>query len=248
MERQDETESKQSTERKRKGKGGQSIQEKIKQLKEMREKYSGIIDEMRSTGEHEISLTDNDSRMVRCNGSVFSGYDTHAAVDSSNHPIADYTVTNKTSDGDALFDVASAAMRMLDADSIDVVADRGYYSSKEVKKCVDAGITAYVPEPDRSGNGRNLERGISAPDFYDDKFIYDRRTDTYVCPANQKLGFWTVSESRTPGMKYFVYTTKKCMSCRYLKTRCTTYDRGRRIYRWEHQNVIDDIRIRLREN
>ena len=151
MERQDEIESRQSSERKRKGKGGESIQEKIKQLKEKREKYSGIIDEMRSTGEHEISLTDSDSRMVRCNGSVFAGYNTHAAVDSRNHLIADYTVTNKTSDGDALFDATSAAMQMLDADSIDVVADRGYYSSKEMKKCVDAGITPYVPSPDRSG-------------------------------------------------------------------------------------------------
>ncbi|MBX8636123.1 MAG: transposase [Thermoplasmata archaeon] len=162
--------------------------------------------------------------------------------------IAEYDVTNKTADADSLFNVASAAKQMLDADTIDVVADRGYFSAKEVEKCVGAGITPYVPAPDRTGSGPSKSRGIPTPDFYEDKFIYDRRTDTYVCPANKRLRFWTVSETRSPGMRYFVYKTEACLSCRYLMTKCTTYDKGRRMYRWEHQNLIDDMRNRLREN
>lgn len=64
-------------------------------------------------------------------------------------------------------------------------------------------LLTYVPEPDRSGNVHNLERCVPATDFFGDKFTRDRKTDAYICPANQKLGFWTVSESRSLGMRYF---------------------------------------------
>ncbi|MBX8636124.1 MAG: hypothetical protein KIY09_06770 [Thermoplasmata archaeon] len=52
----------------RKGKSGESLQEKIRQLEEKKEHYSKMLDEMESTGEHEISLTDPDCRAVGCNG------------------------------------------------------------------------------------------------------------------------------------------------------------------------------------
>ncbi|MDG6998446.1 MAG: transposase [Nitrososphaerota archaeon] len=106
MEREDGLEERQSSERrKRKGNGGQSLQEKIKHLNEDKEHYSKMRYEMASIGEHEISLTDPDCRTVRCNGSFFAGYNAHAAVDGKNHLIVEYDVTNKTVDADSLFDV-----------------------------------------------------------------------------------------------------------------------------------------------
>jgi hypothetical protein len=99
-------------------------------------------------------------------------------------------------------------------------ADRGYFSGKELKKCGDAGITPFVPALDWTNNCPSKSRGIPPPDFYEGKFIYDRRTDAHICPAIKRFRFWTVTE----------YTTKTCLSCRYLKTKCTTYDKGRRMY------------------
>ncbi|MDG6998445.1 MAG: hypothetical protein JRN15_04945 [Nitrososphaerota archaeon] len=84
-----------------------------------------------------------------------------------------------------------------------------------MKKRVDADITPLVPSPDRTGSGPTKSGGIPTPDFYEDRFTYDQRTDTYVCPANRRLKFWTVSETRSPGMRYFVYTTKACLSCKH---------------------------------
>ena len=48
-------------------------------------------------------------------------------------------------------------------------------------------------------------------------------------------------------MRYSLYTTKACLSCRYLQKECTTPGKGRRTYRWEHQNIFDDMGNRLRE-
>ena len=246
MENQDEIESR--DEKKRKVRGGQSISDKIKQLKQKEEHYSRMLDEMASTGEHEISLTDHDCRAVRSNGHFMLGYNTHTAVDSKNDLIVDYAVTNKTANADSLFDMASAAKQTLDVDTIDVVADLGYFSAKEVKKCVDAGITPYVPAQDRTGSGPSKSRGIPTPEFYDDKFVYDRKTDTYICPANKRLTRYTLAPYRSPGMVHVTYKSDACRSCRHLKTACTNMSCGRRIYRWEHQNLMDDMKERVRNN
>jgi transposase len=248
MEQQDEIDSKRDG-HKKKGKGGQTLQDKIKQLKEKREWYSKIHREMKNTGVHEVSLTDRDSRTVRCNGTFFVGYNAHAAVDARNHLIADYNVTNKTSDGDALFDIASSARETLGADRIEVVADRGYFSSQEIKKCIDDGIMPYVPAPSRSRNGETIKRGIPTPDFFDSKFRYDRRTDTYTCPANKLLTFRFATDGRYHDMTYRVYGTRECFRCIYMNTKCTVNrTHGRRMWRYEHQNLIDEMRKRMANN
>jgi hypothetical protein len=62
------------------------------------------------------------------------------------------------------------------------VADVGYYHGEEVKTCLAAGITPYVTRPITSANQK---LGL----FSKDDFIYDRATDTYQCPAGERLTF-----------------------------------------------------------
>ena len=73
--------------------------------------------------------------------------------------------------------MAKAAKEALDAETLQVLADVGYYSSAELKACEDDGIVAYVPPPE--GNGRLEKQGrFSLKDF-----SYDAAADAYRCPA-----------------------------------------------------------------
>ena len=38
------------------------------------------------------------------------------------------------------------------ADTLEVVADRGYFDGEEIKACVEAGITVTLPKPQTSGS------------------------------------------------------------------------------------------------
>ena len=48
--------------------------------------------------------------------------------------------------------MAKAAKEVLEAKSLQVLADAGYYNSEDLKACEDDGIVAYVPPAE--GNGR----------------------------------------------------------------------------------------------
>ena len=41
----------------------------------------------------------------------------------------------------------------LETDRLEVVADRGYFSSEQILACEDAGVTVTLPKPQTSGTG-----------------------------------------------------------------------------------------------
>jgi hypothetical protein len=68
----------------------------------------------------------------------------------------------------------------LDVDNIDVVADRGYFKIEDIEACEKAGLTPYVPKPQR---GSPVRKGF----FRKDEFRYDPDQDVYICPAGETL-------------------------------------------------------------
>lgn len=62
-----------------------------------------------------------------------------------------HEVTNVGHDRSQLANMASQAKDALAADQLNVVADRGYFSSQEILKCQQADITPTLPKPATSG-------------------------------------------------------------------------------------------------
>ena len=103
------------------------------------------------------------------------------AVDSKPKRIIANDVTNDTGDRDWLSPMALPATAVRGC-PFDAVADVGYYHGEEVKTCLEAGITPYVARPITSANQK---LGL----FSKDDFTYDGATDTYQCPAGERLTF-----------------------------------------------------------
>jgi hypothetical protein len=74
------------------------------------------------------------------------GVNCHEAVDSKHKLIIAHDVTNDPGDRDWLSPMALQAKEVLGC-TFDAVADVGYYHGEEVKTCLAAGITPYVPRP-----------------------------------------------------------------------------------------------------
>ncbi len=210
------------------------LTDKISALKAQMQKLKEIEVELEQSPDKQISLTDPDARSMKTRGTGVVGYNVQTAVDTQHHLIVAHEVTNIGTDRDQLSNMAKQAREAIGANDLTVIADRGYFKGEEILACQEAGITAIVPKTGTSGakaDGR----------FDKADFIYDPATDEYQCPAGQRL-IWRFSGIEK-GLKLHRYWSSHCPRCA-IKEQCTPSD-YRRVSRWEHQTVLEDMQIRL---
>ena len=215
------------------------LKEKIAKLKEQMQRLAKLRVRMLATPDQQISLTDPDARSMATSGrgSGVVGYNVQVAVDTTHHLIITHEVTNVGTDRSQLAHVSNEAKATLGAESLDVVADRGYFSSEEILACENAGITVTLPKP-MTSNSKAQGR------FGKQDFRYVAQQDVYMCPAGERLAYsFTTSEN---GLVLRRYWTKACQSCA-IKHSCTT-GKERRITRWEHERVLEAVQRRLDEH
>ena len=215
------------------------LKEKIKTLRERMKKYKGLKKKIEETGETQISLTDADSRSMPLAGGPRTqvSYNVQVSVDEKHKLIVDHEVTNEVTDRSLLSRMAKRAKEALGVDELEVLADMGYYDGQQVKDCVDEGIMPYIPKADTSANKK---LGL----FGKDDFLYDQEQDCYWCPAGEKLNFRFQTTEKGRERRY--YATAACAGCA-LKIQCTRSKQGRRITRWEYEDVLEEMEHRVQE-
>jgi transposase len=225
------------------GGDGSDIGAKVAALMAKRSRAQADLARLEDSGETQMSLTDPDARHLVKSGQGVAGYNVQVAVDDKHKLIIASEVVNDSSDVGQLHAMAKAAKEALDADALQVLADEGYYSSIELKACEDDGIKAYVPVPE--GSRQTEKKGR----FSLREFSYDPAADAYRCPASELLrpmeGRWENTSGRTE-IRY-ASSAKACKICP-LKVRCLSPKASRRtIGRWEHEDVLERHRARMRD-
>src|SRR6201997_3102576 len=215
------------------------LKEKLTKLKEEMAKLATIEAQMLASPDQQVSLTDPDSRSMATSGrgSGVVGYNVQVAVDTEHHLIVAHEVTNSGSDRAQLANMAKQAKAVLKTETLDAVADRGYFNSPEILACHEAGITVTLPKPLTSGaksDGR----------FGKQDFAYLPDEDAYRCPAGERLPYRYTNEE--DGKMLRRYWTTACQNCS-LKSQCTTGPE-RRIARWEHEHLLEAVQHRLDAN
>ena len=215
------------------------LKEKLTKLKEQVGKLSVYEKQMLASPDQQISLTDPDSRSMATSGrgSGVVGYNVQVAVDTEHHLIVTHEVTNCGSDRAQLANIAKQAKAVLKAETLEAVADRGYFSSPEILECHEAGITVTLPKPLTSG-------AKSEGRFGKQDFAYLSEEDVYRCPAGERLPYRYTNEEA--GKMLRRYWTTACSNCS-LKSLCTTGPE-RRITRWEHEHLLEAVQQRLDAN
>src|SRR5712691_7533413 len=165
------------------------LKEKLVKLESEMQRLAAMEKLMLASPDQQISVTDPDSRSMATSGrgSRVVGYNVQVAVDTKHHLIITHEVTNVGTDRSQLSSVAKEAKATLGAESLDAVADRGYFSSEEILACDKAGITVTLPKPMTSGieaRGR----------FGKQDFVYLSEEDVYICPAGERLAYSFTTE------------------------------------------------------
>jgi transposase len=215
------------------------LKEKIAKIGEEMKKLDAMEKQMLASPDRQISLTDPDARSMATSGrgSGMVGYNVQIAVDTEHHLIVAHEVTNEGHDRAQLANMASRAKEALQSDTLEAVADRGYFDGEEILACKEADITVTLPKPMTSGakaKGR----------FGKQDFVYKADEDAYLCPAGQHLTYRYTNEE--DGKVLRSYWTTACSACPQ-KEQCTT-GKERRIKRWEHEHVLEAVQQRLDGN
>jgi hypothetical protein len=213
------------------------VKEKIAKLKEEMQRLEALDVRMLATPDQQISLTDPDARSMATSGrgSGVVGYNVQVAVDTKHHLIVTHEVTNVGNDRSQLASVAKRTKDTLETETLDVVADRGYFNSAEILACEEAAIT--LPKPMTSG-------AKSEGRFGKQDFRYVAEENVYICPAGERLAHHFTNEEH--GLVLHRYWINTCQSC-HIKNSCTT-SKERRITRWEHEQVLEAVQRRLDEH
>ncbi len=216
------------------------LKEKVARLKQEMDRLAALDGLMRQMPDQQISLTDPDSRSMATSGrgSGVVGYNVQVAVEIEHHLIITHDVTTSGSDRAQLARMSTQAKETLQAEKLDVIADRGYFAGDEILACAQAGIRVTLPKPMTSGakaDGR----------FGKQDFAYLPEQDAYRCPSGALLPYHYSNVEHGMTLRRY-WSTASCLACS-IKRQCTP-SKERRITRWEHEHLVDEVQQRLDAN
>jgi transposase len=215
----------------------EGLSEKIKALKEAKQRYEQMLAQIQQDKGSQISLTDPDARLMKKSTSkdCIVGYNVQSAVDARHHLIVEIEATTQPNDLGQFNAIAQRAREQLGTGELTVVADGGYYATNDLKAAEAQGISAHVPSPvdkmDKAGlHGR-------------ERFRYDQERDEYECPAGERLV--RHGDSQQHGKVYEVYyNSAACARCA-LRAQCTT-GRYRKLKHVENHEIMERIKERMK--
>jgi transposase len=162
-------------------------------------------------------------------------YNVQTAVDTEHGIIVAQQVRTQATDNRSLLPMAEAAKQAVgEPATMNIVADAGYSNGEQAERCEQQGMVPHVPANraiNNKGDGTLFDRSL---------FVYDEKTDTFRCPANQTLHRKQLSKKDRCVM--YAAAIIICAKCP-LKLRCTSTSR-RWITRHLHEAALQRMNAR----
>jgi len=176
-----------------------------------------------------------EARLMRSKDGIAPAYNLQTAVDAKHALIVVQKVTTEPTDNRSLLPMAEAAQAVLGESShlLNIVADPGYSNGEQAEACEDKGILPHVPANraiNNQGDGTLFDRT---------EFIYDEKTDTFRCPAQQTLTRKQLQRHKKRVI--YVAAAQTCGVCP-LKDRCTNAPQ-----RFLHRHLHDGALQRMQQ-
>lgn len=241
-----------------------AISEKLDHLAQRKKKYDGLKKELAEANEKDetqISTTDEDARALPKKMNIVEvGYNAVITCEADNKLITNFETLN-VHDTYALGNAglnAREALGLGENEHLNILADKGFDTGAELKKCAENNIRTYVAPKKRVHAKKDRK-------FNKDQFMYDHEKDVYTCPpwgicpekeGLQTNGKWYNKNNGKLRKSYKVQHYKlpfaTCSACPH-KMECAgksniDNSKGRYIERSEYQEYIDENIERVKLN
>lgn len=221
------------------GDNKKKLEEKIDNHKKQKEKYQDIENQIKETGEKQVSTSDPESRQLIIRGMITEvAYNIQSTVDDKYNLPINYNTTNEN-DSNAMTEMVEQAIDIVGNNSFDALFDKGYHNAEQLNNVQKLGVTTHVAIPKPASNAPDKSFNVS-------NFIYNKDNDTYTCPGEQTLttnGNWYKKRS----YRIKQYQTNYCKHCE-LRSKCTTSKTKRIIERHEFAEALEQNKRNLENN
>ena len=133
-----------------------------------------------------INLTDRDARLVKDQGKIYIGYNCQTAADKENSLIIGCNVTNSASDRTQLVPMIDELKKY--QLKMKIVADEGYFSSKNIEYAEENNIDLYLPEGKLDGGVQKKRKTADRITSKDCILYTDDNRRTLICPGGFTTG------------------------------------------------------------
>ena len=184
-----------------------------------------------------VSSTDPDASIITRGSKSRLVYKAHRGVDSAYEVITATAVTSgEVNEGHLMTQMIDTHQMNTQRAITTMVADSLYGTAENYLRCNDAGIKAHMPG---LADNKSVRGGV----FSEDKFKYDKTTDTYTCPAGKVLRRRSFVKSEN----VIVYSArnKDCRVCE-LKQQCTLNITGRTVKRHIRKEEVDYMKAQAK--
>ncbi|MEA3315218.1 MAG: IS1182 family transposase [Campylobacterota bacterium] len=213
----------------------------LRKLKYKQEELSKNLELLKEMGKTQHNRTDPDASLMKKPAHNLMAYNSQIVVDDKFKFIVATDISSKGNDTQQLYKMAKETKENLKVDRLEIVADTGYYSSKEFKKCEDDNINAIVPQ---ANNKKTKEENGK---YTRDAFVYNKENDCYLCPNDKYLERKIASQIKNDKVNFkYTGTSAICKACS-LRDKCipskTPY---KQLYRWEHEYIIEQHKQKMK--
>jgi transposase len=182
-----------------------------------------------------ISATDPDAAIVN-RGRPKLCYQVHRAVDGKAEIItATETTAGDVNEAHRMFPLLESHHANTGRRAETVVGDSKYGTIENFLTCHDLGVQAHMPDLGEYAGRRRERQKI----FSEERFQYDPESDTYGCPAGNRMKPKSLHGNRQS--RDYAAPRKVCAVCS-LREQCTRNKSGRTIKRHLRQEELDRMR------
>jgi transposase len=182
-----------------------------------------------------MSTTDPDAAIVN-RGKPKLSYQVHRAVDGRSEIItATETTAGDVNEAHRMIPLLESHHANTGRMAEGVVGDSKYGTIENYLACRDRGVEAHLPDLGECSAKRAKKSKI----FSEERFEYDPQSDTYRCPAGNRLRPKSLHKGRES--RDYAASKKVCAVC-HLREQCTKNKSGRTIKRHLRQEELDKMR------
>ena len=205
------------------------LPEELADKRALREQVRQAMDDLASQeGLRHINLTGKDARLMKTRHGIVPGYNAQSMVsptevddEASGMLITAVDVVDEPTDYGQFTPMLEQAEETTGTKACMTLADAGYYSGSNLSECAGRGQGVAMPE--------TSQRQSRGHPYHKDRFAYDERSDSFMCPQGRVLPFERIHiSSKGAHFRFYRAPGAICRACPAFGV-CTKSKDGRNV-------------------
>jgi transposase len=219
-----------------------SLRKQIEKLESDKKHLEDLLEKSKSEKDRKINPTDPDARAYIEGKNCMMGYSVQAIVDSVHKLIMATHISGSSVDINEMIPAMETLKEETGIVPEELIADNGYENTVALQEIEAKDETKVYVMGKKEGSKKSKK--LKKKDF-----IYDEESDTYTCPAGNKLTKQKEKDRYQGSRLRFRYraSAKQCNECSQ-KSKCTSAKKGRNIYRYLDEEWIEEYHIKMNTN